>query len=262
MLQRSSYNFGGSLVRYTDRVRKVHLRTITVVFFCLPLSISAEFRFEPKFTAEASVRSDKTQAKVNSSASKSGWRIRQSYSQLSDKPSKSLIASYQDTDLVATVIATRVQPTEIISSPQKRSMGAGDSDFSQSMVGPEDDDLFDPFSPEVSAEEESISQKSVDDSDLECADFQFSEGLLKANLIRLLKMCDFTIGRWGIGDEEYEYDMEIPKAYLLKVNGIAKLLESVEASYLVRGTRNNLDRTVDFEPSRGAILEGMEIKEW
>jgi hypothetical protein len=95
-----------------------------------------------------------------------------------------------------------------------------------------------------------------------CANFEFHEGLLKASLIRSLAKCGFTIGKWGIGDEEYEYDMEIPKAYSLPQSGLAALLESVEATYLIRGTQNNLDNTIDFEPSRGAILEGMEIKEW
>ncbi len=95
-----------------------------------------------------------------------------------------------------------------------------------------------------------------------CANFEFTQGLLKANLIRALAQCGLTIGRWGIGDEEYEYDMEIAKGYSLRVAGIAALLDAIEATYLIRGTRNSLDQTIDFEPSRGAILEGMEIKEW
>ena len=96
----------------------------------------------------------------------------------------------------------------------------------------------------------------------DCANFDFALGLLKANLNRFLTQCGYSIGQWALGDSEYEYDFQIPKAYVLRVEGLDRLLESVEATYLIRGTRNTLDKTVDFEASRGAILEGMEIKQW
>ena len=95
-----------------------------------------------------------------------------------------------------------------------------------------------------------------------CKDFLFSQGLLKPNLESLLADCGYSIGQWALGDQEYEYDFEIPKSYVLNRVGIEQLLAAVESTYLIRGTRNVLDKTIDFEPSRGAILDGMEIKEW
>ncbi|MEO0367217.1 MAG: hypothetical protein AAF197_00370 [Pseudomonadota bacterium] len=97
---------------------------------------------------------------------------------------------------------------------------------------------------------------------LECGNFGFEVGLLKANIDRFLSACGYSIGNWGLGDDEFEYDLEIPKSYVLRVKGIKALLDSIEASYLIRGTENTLDNTIDFEPSRGAILEGMEIEKW
>ena len=107
-----------------------------------------------------------------------------------------------------------------------------------------------------------IEPRTLSTQSSNCADFAFEQGFLKPNLSRFLAQCGYSIGHWSLGDEEYEYDFEIVKDYVLRVNGIEALLHAVEQSYLVRGTRNLLDMTVDFEPSRGAVLEGMEIKEW
>ena len=252
---------------YSDCARKLSLRPLIFVFFFWPLSVSAEFRFESKTASEAIARPDKTPINAESSGSKSGWRISQSYSRRVDnQPSiettKSSVDGVQNTSLIAPISAKKFSQVETISSQQPRPMGLKGSGSLQSLQGLEAAVVPDAIPLKRSTDNEVVSFQTTDQSDTECSDFQFSEGLLKANLDRLLRGCGFTIGRWGIGDEEYEYDIEIPKAYLLKRKGIVELLESVEASYLIRGTRNKLDSTVDFEPSRGAILEGMEIKEW
>ncbi len=95
-----------------------------------------------------------------------------------------------------------------------------------------------------------------------CSNFDFEAGLLKENIARFLGRCGYTIGQWRFGDAEYEYDMEIPKSYLFEGVGIEALLQMIAETYLVEGTMNTLDKTVDFEPARGDVLDGMEIEKW
>jgi|GEM_PF-5163347 len=95
-----------------------------------------------------------------------------------------------------------------------------------------------------------------------CGNFDFQAGLLKENIARFLGRCGYTIGQWRFGDAEYEYDMEIGKSYVYVDHGLEVLIKMIAETYLVQGTINTLDKTVDFEPARGNVLDGMEIEKW
>lgn len=94
------------------------------------------------------------------------------------------------------------------------------------------------------------------------SEFKFETGYLKDNLSRFLHDCGWTIGQWRFGDDEHEYDFEIDKGYFSGAGTLDELLALVERTYLLSGTKNSLDKTVDFQPARGGTLEDMELRKW
>ena len=92
-----------------------------------------------------------------------------------------------------------------------------------------------------------------------CKTFTYKSGLLKRNLVQMLDQCGYTIGQWEFGDEEYEYDFPVVKAYTIKANNLIEFLEQVKSTYLVGYRINTLDKTIDFGPSSGDRLSGFNI---
>jgi len=96
-------------------------------------------------------------------------------------------------------------------------------------------------SPQETVEEELIiPEKTTYEVNIE-------SGSLKASVITILEDHGYTLGIWEFG---YTTDWEVEKGYNYNVEGdIIAVLETLNRTYGILGTLNELDKTVDFEAS-------------
>ena len=250
MVKMESCDFGGRALSISKRLFKRTLVCSAFISWCLCFTASfAAFEFESNQVTTADVGSSESDSAAETKPS-SKWRIQR---------------TEPKTASPAAPIGSTLDAEPIVLSGSKPSMNSGARPATSAASTPPMIDRTHPL-PLSSA---SLNVEDLRDEPTDrnrptgaCRNFRFEVGLLKPTIERLLKGCGYSIGQWALGDAEYEYDFEIPKSYTLAVAGVDALLNSIEVTYLIKGYRNDLDLTIDFEPSRGDVLRDMEIEQW
>lgn len=85
-----------------------------------------------------------------------------------------------------------------------------------------------------------------------CQVIEMEVGSLRENISRNIATCGFRMGLWKLEGEGYFQDWIIHHPYVVNLTdgeGVLPLLKFIDRNYSVRGTVNQLDQSIDFEPS-------------